>query len=385
MKAGNDMKKNYSKIVIATAALLLSVAMLLCGCGNTASKEELNAMQQAEKLEQGYGEDDNSVTNLGTDAPVVTLQPGEKPYRSKGKWVSIADQQVVYDLKVTTFNVGQWYHGVTNLDIYGAQENVHEGILPEYVLGAYNSWMDCFPEYDADVICAQEVNPIFMIDSKKDITLTAQEVLEKNFKEVHTFEGATKNGTIPMWMGMFIPNESQYAIKNITTGHLCEGLSGLPRAYMKGYITVDGRDIAIYCVHLHPSSSDLGTAEIRRQAYLELIEMASKDEYAIIMGDMNAEEGVGEYQVMLDAGFNMANGGEFGEFDTYEYGDVEPIDNIFTTNNIEIAYAECEKRMVAGSDHYPVSAYLVIKDESHTCGNPHTVGEDGFMEGWYQP
>lgn len=378
------MKKKYSKILIAVVALLLSAATLLGGCKDTASKEELNAMQQAEKLEQSYGEDD-SVTNLGTDAPVVTLQPGEKPYRSKGKWLSLADQQVVYDLKVTTFNVGQWYHGVTNLDIYGAQEKVHEGILPEFVLGAYNSWMEAFPEYDADVICAQEVNPIFMIDSKKDITLTAQEVLEKNFKELHTFEGTTQNGQIPMWMGMFIPNESNYTMKNITTGHLCEDLPAYSRAYMKGYITVDGHDIAVYCVHLHPNSSGLGNAEIRRQAYLEIIEMASKDEYAIIMGDMNADTGVKEYQVMLDAGFNMANGGEFGEFDTYEYGEVEPIDNVFTTNNIEIAYVECEKRMVAGSDHYPLSAYLVIKDVPHTSGNPHTVGEDGYMEGWYQP
>ena len=382
MKAGNDMK-NKLRIFMAVVALLLCTAMLLGGCHN-ASDEELNAMQQAEKLEQSFGDDD-SVTNMGTNAPVVTLQPGEKPYRSKGKWVSIKDSQVQYDLKVTTFNVGQWYHGVTYLDIYGAQERVHEGILPEFVIGAYNRWMENFPEYDADVICAQEVNPTFMVDSKKDITIMSKDVLEEYFKEVYTFEGATKNGTVPMWNGIFTTKDSPYTLKNITTGHVCEGLSGLPRAYMKGYVTVNGHDIAIYCVHLHPNSSGLGNAEIRRQAYLELIEMASKDEYAIIMGDMNADTGPSEYQVMLDAGFNMANCAEFGTFDTYEYGGVEPIDNIFTTNNIEIAYAECEKSMVSGSDHYPVSAYLVIKDEPHTNGNPHSVGSDGYMEGWYQP
>ena len=41
--------------------------------------------------------------------------------------------------------------------------------------------------------------------------------------------------------------------------------------------------------------------------------------------------------------------------------------------------------MVGGSDHYPLSAYLVIQDQPHTSGNPNAVGEDGFMEGWYKP
>ena len=112
--------------------------------------------------------------------------------------------------------------------------------------------------------------------------------------------------------------------------------------------------------------------------------MASKEEYAVIMGDMNCES-ADEFQIMKDAGFNMANCGEFGAFDTYEYGAVDPIDNIFTTNNIDIAYVECEQILVGGSDHYPLSAYLVIQDQPHTSGIPYTVGADDYLEGWYQP
>ncbi len=372
--------KNKLHILIAAVALLLCTAMLLGGC-NTVSDEERNAMQQAEKLEQAYGGDD-SVTNMGENAPVVTLTPGEKPYRSKGNWLSIADQQVKYDLKVTTFNVGQWYHGVTNLDIYGAQEKVHEGILPEFVIGAYNRWMENFPEYDADLICAQELNPVFMIDSKKGITLTVEEVLDDYFKEIHTFEGHSQNGILPMWMGMLVPNSSEIQLKNVTGGQIMVELPMYTRAYMKGYITVNGHDIAVYNIHTTNNSAE---GDYLTQAFHELIEMASKEEYAIIMGDTNAVNGPHEFDVMKAAGFSMANCGEFGIFDTYEYREVDAIDNIFVTSNIEIVYAECEKSMVSGSDHYPVSAYLVIKDEPHTNGNPHTAGDDGYMEGWYQP
>lgn len=385
MKEVTGMKNNWKKLLCAALSLLLVCGMMLCGCTKATSgtQKELNGMQSADKLDQTH-EGDDSVTNGGSNAPEVTLTPGEKPHRSEGKWTSIKDGQPAYDLKVTTFNVGQWYHGVCNLDIYGAQENVHPGILPEYVIGAYNSWLKAFPDYDADIICAQEVNPVFMIDREKGITLNTKDVLEEYFKEVHTYTGATSNGTVAMWMGLFRPQSSGYALKNITTGHLCEGTPAYARAYMKGYITVNGHDIAVYCVHLQPSSSGLGNPEIRRQAYLELIEMASKDEYAIIMGDMNPDDPK-EFEVMREAGFNMANCGDFGAFDTYEYGDVDPIDNIFTTNNIEIAYAEVETTMVGGSDHYPLSAYLVIQDQPHTSGNPNAVGEDGFMEGWYKP
>lgn len=389
MKEVNGMKFKFKKLLTAAAAVLLVVSML-CACnseqGVTSTEEELNGMQSADKLGLSH-EDDGSVTNGGTNAPVVTLTAGEKPYRSNGKWVSIKDaNEVIYDLKVTSFNVGQWYHGVSNLDIYGAQEKVHPGILPEYVIGAYNAWMKAFPDYDSDVICAQEMSTIFMIDSKKDITLTAKEVLDDYFKEVHEFVGSTKSGAIPMYMGMLVPNASEYSLKNITTGHLCEGDPRYQRAYMKGYITVNGHDIAVYCVHLQPNSSGLGDATIRRQAYLEIIEMASKEEYAIVMGDMNPDtDAEKEFEIMRSAGFNMANAGEFGCFNTYEYSDSAYLDNIFTTNNIEIAYAEVEKAMVGGSDHYPISAYLVVKDEPHTCGGNFTVDSENYMEGWYQP
>ena len=111
----------------------------------------------------------------------------------------------------------------------------------------------------------------------------------------------------------------------------------------------------------------------------------SQEEYAVAMGDMNVEQGLYEYGLMLSYGYNMANGGAFGPFNTYEYGTTDYIDNVFTTNNIEIVYAESEPGMVGASDHYPMSAWLVIKDEQHTNKNPNPIAEDGYMEGWYKP
>ena len=308
----------------------------------------------------------------GTDDLKAVLRALYNYHLAAKQVVLNQDNPARYDLKVTSFNVGNWYHGVCNLDVYGAQENINSGITPDHILRAYDQWMGAFPQYDADVICMQEMKPDFYInnqndtDSSNDVVLTAEEVLDDYF-QVNSFTGATKNGELPMWMGMLSPNSGRYTLHDISTGHLCEDTPAYARAYMKGYVTVNGHEIAIYCVHLQPSSSGLGTPEIRQQAYAELIEMAGKDEYAIIMGDMNCIS-VDEFQIMTDAGFNMANCGRFGAFNTYEYGNATDnicaIDNIFTTSNIEIAYAECEYDMVGGSDHYPLSAYLMIKDEA---------------------
>ncbi len=283
------------------------------------------------------------------------------------RFVLAQDDPARYDLKVTTFNVGQWYHGVSNLDVYGAQVHAHPGITPDHVLGAYEQWMKAFPMHDADLIGMQEFRDIFYInnqdteDTSDDVTMTALEVLDDYFGQVESYTSSTKNGTIPMWMGMATPIGGRYQMKNITTGELCAD-TAYPRAYMKAYVTVNGHDIAIYSVHLQPSS--VGGWEYRQLAYAELIELTKQDEYVIVMGDMNAETGAEEYKAMVEAGFTMANCGKFGDIDTYEYREVDPIDNIFVTSNIEIVYAEAEPEKVGGSDHFPLSAYLVIKDEA---------------------
>lgn len=90
-------------------------------------------------------------------------------------------------------------------------------------------------------------------DSSNDVELTAEEVLDDYF-QVNSFTGATKNGELPMWMGMLTPTSGRYTLHDITTGHLCADTPAYARAYMKGYVTVNGHEIAIYCVHLQPSS-----------------------------------------------------------------------------------------------------------------------------------
>lgn len=366
------------KIVFFITALLLMNSLLLCGCQPAA--QTVTAGQNANKLPYNPTADD-SITDSGSQAPEIDLIPGTKPDWTLGEWEPVGDQIGIYDLKVTTFNMGQFYHGVGYLDVYGNQVNVNPGILPEYVLGAYEQWKMDLPNLDADILALQEVNPKFYYNSQTKEEITSEEMLGQYFKNVNTLEGTTGNNG-NMWNSIVAGGNSKYELNNVTSGYLCADDSTICCFYVKGYVTVAGKDIAVYSLQMQPN--DGGGAGARTKAFRELAELMSKEEYAIAMGDMNVE-GASEYELMKSYGFNMANTSVFGSFNTYEYSSNAYIDNIFTTDNIEIVAVECEADLCGGSDHYPLSAYLKILDQKHNCGDPTTVGSDGFVEGWYKP
>lgn len=138
-------------------------------------------------------------------------------------------------------------------------------------------------------------------------------------------------------------------------------------------------DIKIYDKMIHFVSTQVSWQDIntRKAQYQELIKIAKKYEYCIIVGDMNPSarinlilpEGVEpnshykeDYAIWENAGFNIANVGFFGEYNTLidkDYpGLMLPYDNIFTTKNIDISFVETFENDM--SDHYAIAADICI-------------------------
>lgn len=370
------MRKLHKILIVALALQILIMGGVLIVFGQ--QKEVVKSTQEGNKLTEASGKE-GKVDNTGIEAPEVILSEGAKPVYSKGQWDPINKKDFEYDIKVTTFNVGQFYHGSTNLDVYGGQK-VHEGITPERILNAYDQWQTWLTDMESDIYALQEFNPVFYKDTKANVVMNSRDVFSTKFKTLATSRGTTSNGTINVDMGLAVQNTSNFELTDVTSGYLSEKDVAVRRPYMKGYITVAGKRIAVFSVHLQPDG--FGGKEARQDAAYELINLMNQEEYAIAMGDMNGVE-VADY--MKKAGMCVANMGEFGSFNTYEYGTDSYIDNIFTTSNIDIKFAECEKIYAAASDHYPLSAYLKIKDEAHTVAPGSKVGSDGFLEDWYRP
>lgn len=381
MKAVINVKKTGRKIISAALILVMAGSMLLSGCdkeGDRKKEMKLETTQNARKLTKDPANDDLDV-DTGTDAPEVELTAGKKPVRSTGTWQPLAENEFLYDIKVTTHNVGHFYYGVTNLDVYGAQEKVDPGILPEYIMNAYNDWMTVKEDLDSDIYAFQEWDPVFLIDTKKDLTISAEEAFDGAFQTLKYFEGKTGKG-VTLYNALGVSKNSQFALTDISSGFLGAKDKETQRLYVKGYTTVAGKRVAVFCIHLIPYGTSGDAA--RQDSMRELAYLMSQEEYAIAMGDTNSND-IAAF--MRKAGFHVANRDKFGDINTYYYSEGEYIDNIFTTSNIDIQYVECDKNRKGGSDHYPLTAYLKIKDETNSAGIQVPVGEDGFMDGWYRP
>ncbi len=118
--------------------------------------------------------------------------------------------------------------------------------------------------------------------------------------------------------------------------------------FLSGVARIQDRDVTLISLHL-----DWQDKATRFEQIKQVISYAKNAEYAIIMGDFNPcnyENGVKidnnathevDYQNFTDAGFNLANCGEFGVFHTYldTAAMPAPLDNIITTPNITIENA----------------------------------------------
>lgn len=138
--------------------------------------------------------------------------------------------------------------------------------------------------------------------------------------------------------------------------------------FLTGKINVGGKEVTIIDLHFDWYDKIVRAVEIK-----QVIEYAKAQEYCIIAGDFNPSNRINEkivgpnpmfeedYAYFKDAGFEMANCGEFGVFHTILDAGHEPFpyDNIMVTPNMKIVSAE---RVVAPwmQDHAIIVANIEI-------------------------
>ena len=373
-----------NKKLISLIALVTAFTFLFAGCGKKTPTDK-----DGNKTESSYQTDSNAQTDVTENTASDTEADSEtsggsngkytRPKRSAATYKPIytdskinSDDDFTYDIKVTSFNVGGFYHGVDS--------GMHaEGQFAQWVPGNFTEWMKDLSELETDILAMQEFTPLFYESKNNNISLGSKEVFSNVYKDIQVSTGTTKSDTLKMHMGLAAHKNSAYGLSNINSGYLSASSKEERRAYIKGYVTVKGVKIAVYSVHLSFSNTDIAS-----DSYNELVRMMQKEDYCIVMGDMNSFDIAA---LMQKAGMNVVNGGKFGKFSTYEYDSSKYIDNIFTTPNIDIVFAECEQNKCGASDHYPLSAYLMVNTDmgSTKNENPYSTDNDGFINGWYKP
>lgn len=184
---------------------------------------------------------------------------------------------------------------------------------------------------------------------------------------------SVKDAIFPMYKNYFRQGTGAYNYKGFATDY---NIINIEKVYyigdfyfthpwfLKGILNVNGKQILVLSFHWEWRDTETRQAQIA-----QMIEYAESYDYVIALGDTNSlnakdgeyiEEDLYQYgvdwQKFKDAGYDMANNGNFGLFMTSHGG--SPIDNIFVKGGkIKNAYIIQEEWM---RDHYPIIADVVI-------------------------
>ena len=237
-------------------------------------------------------------------------------------------------LRVSSYNIGHFNQG----RLGGFQG---EGKMVQAELQNWKNWIG---KESIDILSVNEWNKYF----DKDSTYLAQE---------HILE--------PYYNNIYFGKETRWIYNGIATNYTLENIRQVKWAgdyyALLGDLVIGEKTITVISAHIpwqkdwHKPSMDSLIAELK------------KYEYFICLGDINAfDEGQLRF---LQAGFNMANGGNMGWFGTAaatnlaagrKGGANTNIDNIITSKNIKIMNVSAPLTGLNDLDHLPIIADVVV-------------------------
>lgn len=238
-------------------------------------------------------------------------------------------------LRVGTYNIGHFNQG----RLGGFQWTGKNTVTAEL-----NNWRKWIGEQGLDILGVNEWNRYFDKDSTFDATA---ELLAPYYSKVYLGEENT-------WIYNGIA--TNYTLNNIRQ------INSYGDYYaILGDLKIGDKVITIISTHLPWQK------EWHDDSVADLIKLLGDLDYFICLGDMNANDA--NQQLFVEAGFNMANGGDMGWFQTAAAksaasgyagkADVN-IDNIITSSNIRIMNVRVPKTGLNDLDHLPVLADVIV-------------------------
>ena len=235
-------------------------------------------------------------------------------------------------IRVATMNYGLWNDGVTKY------------VEDEKAAAVLERWKQMLADHSADMIAGQEYLPFF----DRGNQMPADECL---FSFLYPYQYSTTTGHG----------------KNLVSGTACTDFAvrsfstDKNRQYTKAHTVIHGTRLCVLNAHC---SLEPDFTVHRKTEFEELLRVMSEEEHVILMGDFNAYS-VSEFEHFQKAGYRLANGGEFGTFDTWTNFDKpsswknRAIDNIIVSRDIRILNVSVDRRDL--SDHSMLVAELVLE------------------------
>ncbi len=374
---------------LSVVALLLSVVLMLSGCGaakidTTETVEKSTASLAPEKVElsdgtllvrDGYVAAEGETIGKTYDLSITTFNIGGFNIGNGGGIKSNHDVQHGSPDKWTQYHVDQGIKAWVELfDITNNYEN-HKLRSDIYILQEFT---DLVWEDDYNLFGTGKLEQLNGIDANLPKKLTRDEVFSSIFKYYDAKAGKMAGTYVKPYAatesGMGYAS-NKYPFEDMRVGYLTSKVNGIRRYYTKCYIEVKGVKIALYNVHL---GWDNAHAEYQADQIYQLVKLMNEDEYVILGGDCNSTSIA---EITQANGYKAANMGELGNVNTTLNSSINYIDNFIVSPNIDIEYifTSGDEEYRGFSDHFPFTAYLTINpDKPGVTPNVIETDENGY-------
>ncbi len=263
----------------------------------------------------------------------VTVAPSAGGEMTEALWEAfdVSCRKESDHITFATMNYGHWNRGVGN----GVADDV-----TEEKLAAWNALMS---HADLDILCGQEWCEDF---NKSGSVSSSESIFAAAFP--YQYSSSANHGK---------NTASQYKFSSYSLECYPDNTK---RDYTVGYVTVNGKKICVINAHNSTGTTEEAIAT-RRGEYEHLISLMRGEEYVILCGDFNAEVSLDEWKPFTDAGFRMANHGDFGSFVTCEPDYC--IDNIIVSSNIKINSVKVVEDTLSDHDMLIADLQLLSAEE----------------------
>lgn len=221
-------------------------------------------------------------------------------YNANGE--SLEDAKI---FNILAYNVGNFSDGTE----YGYEGDDLDGYVKE--------WTRFFGGVHADVCLLSESR--LYVDNAN--TLPSKEGLyQLLYKNVSNY-----NPLNPYGIALLSDEQQKYLVYD----HFQQRISSDSK-YIGATLRLNGIDVFVVAVHANHTveGHEQESIAVRTAQLNEIISIASTYDNVIIGGDFNVNN-VSEYSVFTNAGYKIANGGIFGDFDTWSEDDPQyPCDSV---------------------------------------------------------
>lgn len=201
---------------------------------------------------------------------------------------------------------------------------------------------------DADIVGLQEVSRWRFMDASSDVPYW----LARRLGMAYVFQGTEE----PIWGNALL---SRYPIIEWGWGDLPRAGKLIGRGYLWARIDVgEVEPVLVIVTHLHHLAPD---SHARQVQIPEILQFWGGQAYSVLLGDMNAEPGSAEMEMISAEGFKDA-WTEVGEGVGYTFSSDDPVKRIdWLWHSDDLVPAEIGVIQTQASDHMPVQAFFLAR------------------------